>query len=318
MDQQKTTHTRTPIVFIHYGDTPYLKYTLALAKKQNPDKTVFLLGDEKNKKYERQLGIRHIPFVKYERSREIQEFSKNFIYIGGANRQRPQDKRFEFFCHVRWFYLHEFMKEMSYQMCWYFDSDTLILSPLSGEEKKFDAYDITEQSNGSNMKGIIRLEQIANFTTTINMLFADGQYVHEQRKDIEKNPDYALSDMRAYMAFKKLYRPTTIMLNTVLENEAHDECICEDDGMEMEYSNRLKRKIKKLYFRDGEVYEKDGATGALIKLRTINMSWVTTSLIEKVYYYRMYGKFPPFYVSLLGKVQRIPKFIKTLVTKETK
>lgn len=318
MNLQKIATITAPIVFIHYGDTPYLKYTLALAKKQNPDKTVFLLGDEKNKKYEQQLDIQHISFTRYDRSQDIQEFSKNFKYVGGANRQKPQDKRFEFFCHIRWFYLHEFMKESNYSMCWYFDSDTLVLSPLSGEEKKFDAYDITEQSNGSNMKGIIRLEQIKNFTKTISMLFADSRYADEQRKDIEKNPDYALSDMRAYMAFKKLYQPRTIMLNTILGNETHDECICEDDGMEMEYSNRLKRTIKKLYFKDGEIYEKSSTTGLLIKLHTINMSWVSTSLIEKVYYYRMYGKFPPLYISLWGKIQRIPRFIKTFVTKETK
>ena len=58
--------------------------------------------------------------------------------------------------------------------------------------------------------------------------------------------------------------------------------------------------------------------GKLIKLNSVNLSWVTTSFVEKVYYYKIHGKFSPFYVPLLGKISRIPRFIRTKITKETK
>lgn len=315
---QKISVKGAPIVFIHYGDTPYLKYTLSSAKEQNPDKEVFLLGDDNNKKYEQMLNIKHIPFVKYDASEEIRRFYKNFKYLGGTNRQTAQDKRFELFCHVRWFYLNEFMERMGCKKCWYFDSDTLILSPLSGEEAKFDAYDITEQSNGSMMKGLIRFQFIEQFTKTMNDLFSTNEYMESQRTDIEQNPDWALSDMRAYTEYKSKYHPNTIALNTILKNGTHDECICQDDGMETEYASELKRTIKKLYFKDGYIYEKIKTTGVLIKLHTINMSWVTTAMIQKVYYYTVHGTFPPFYTVLWSKVLRLPRFIKTKITKETK
>lgn len=309
---------KIPILFIHYGDTPYLKYTLDSAKHFNGDKEVFLLGDDQNKKYEKKLGIKHIPFASYNHTESVGWLNKNFKYVAGANRQTEQDRRFELFCFKRWFYLYEFMKEHNLERCWYFDSDTLILSDLNKEEGKFDGYDITEQSNGSNMKGIIKFQQIKNFIKTINELFLDENYLKKQSVEFKNEPNYAFCDMRAYQVFKETYTPKTIALKTIINGETHDENICQEDGLETEYDNYIKRTIKKLYFKKNNVYEKSKKTGEFIKLISINMSWVPTSFIEKVYYYRAHGKFPPFYLSLFGKISRIPRFIKTRLTRETK
>jgi len=252
---------KTPIVFIHYGDTPYLRYTLDIAKKLNPEKKVFLLGDKKNKKYKK-YNVRHNYFSKYNKNESIKKLNKNFIYIGGTNRQTDQDKRFELFCFKRWFYLYEFMKKNRLNKCWYFDSDTLILSDLSKEEEKFENYDITEQSNGSNMKGLIKIDFLENFINTINKIFLDKNYLENQKKDIKNNPNYAFCDMRAYSKFKEASKPKSIMLKTILNNKNYDENICQKDGMETEFTEELKREVKKLYFKNGKIFE-------LFKFRTM-------------------------------------------------
>jgi len=308
---------KTPIVFIHYGDTPYLRYTLDIAKKLNPEKKVFLLGDKKNKKYKK-YNVRHNYFSKYNKNESIKKLNKNFIYIGGTNRQTDQDKRFELFCFRRWFYLYEFMKKNRLNKCWYFDSDTLILSDLSKEEEKFENYDITEQSNGSNMKGLIKIDFLENFINTINKIFLDKNYLENQKKDIKNNPNYAFCDMRAYSKFKEASKPKSIMLKTILNNKNYDENICQKDGMETEFTEELKREVKKLYFKNGKIFEKNESNGKMVEIVTLNLSWVTTSFIEKIYYYKLYGKFPPFYISLLGKISRIPRFIKIKRTKNVK
>ena len=189
---------------------------------------------------------------------------------------------------------------------------------VAGDEKKFAGYEVTEQSSGWSMKGLIRYAPIEDFTRTMNELFATDEYARGQAQDFIEHPDWALSDMRAYHAYKERHHPNTILLNTVIDGSVHDECICDDNGMETEYDERLKRTIKKLYFKDGDVYEKELISGALVRLKSINMSWVTTTLIEKVYYYKIHGAFPPFYVPLMSKARRIPRFIRTLITKETK
>ena len=78
-----------PIIFIHYGDSAYLKYTLRLAVKFNPDKEVILLGDNKNKKYEK-IGVRHFYFNDYGAGEEINMFNKVFRFIAGAKHGKKE------------------------------------------------------------------------------------------------------------------------------------------------------------------------------------------------------------------------------------
>ncbi len=304
-----------PIVFIHYGYTPYLKYTLDIAKKTNPDKEVVLLGDNKNKKYGK-IGVRHFYFNDYGAGEEIEMFNEVFRFIAGAKHGKKEWVKFVF---KRWFYIHNFIKKNNIDKFWTFDSDTLILSPLTSKEKRFKDYDCTEQCNGSCMNGFVNnVAVVKNYVDKINELFQRNDYLEKQREKFEKMPGYAFTEMRAYRTFKKESGIKTIRLNEIIDNETFDECLCQEHGMEMEYDNYLKRKIKKLYFRNGDIYEKIAATDELVKLNSINLSWVTTSFIEKVYYYKTRGKFPPFCLALLKKISRIPRFIKVKITKEVK
>ena len=75
----------------------------------------------------------------------------------------------------------------------------------------------------------------------------------------------------------------------------------------MEYNTFAKKQTKKLYFKDCNIYEKINYNDKLIKLITINMSWVPISFIKRIYYYSIYGKFPPFYITLFDEIKRISK-----------
>ena len=305
----------TPIIFIHYGDTPYLQYTLKSAKYFNPNKEVILLGDKKNIKYKK-IGIKHFFFKDYDEGKEIDIFKEVCKFIAGEKQTNKEWVNFSF---KKWFYLYNFIKKYNIERFWMFDSDTLIISDLSNQENKYSKYDCTEQCNGWCMKGLFNNKKIIkNYIDKINELFQREDYLEEQRKEFETNSDYAFTEMRAYYIYKKESIISAIRLNKKINNETFDECICQAHGMKTEYVNSIKRTIKKLYFKNSNIYEKVEKTGQLVKLNSINMSWVTTSFIEKVYYYRKHGKFPPFYIPLLNKISRIPRFIKTKITKTVK
>ena len=51
-----------PIIFFHYGNPVYLKYSLKQAKHFNPDATIYLLGDSSNNRYP---FVQHIMMDKY-------------------------------------------------------------------------------------------------------------------------------------------------------------------------------------------------------------------------------------------------------------
>jgi len=138
------------------------------------------------------------------------------------------------------------------------------------------------------MNGLINNQKVVKgYIDKINELFTRQDYLEKQRKDFENNPDWAFTEMRAYKTYKEEEGIKTIRLNTIMNAHTFDECICQEDGMETEPLNKGQKDIKKIYFRDGKIYEKMKSSGKMVEVKTINMSWVPLYLIEKIYYYTL-------------------------------
>ena len=286
MDNPVTTKKdNIPVLFIHFNDSGYLEYTLKSALKFNPNKRIILLGDKSNEYYKK-LGIEHYFFENYDKSAEIELFEKVYKFIAGSSQRKQPWTNFVF---KRWFYMYNFVKQNNIESFWTFDSDTLIFSDLSKYEKQFSEIDCTSQCNGSCMNGYINnLDVVKNYLDKINELFQNSEYLKKQQKEVAPNPDWAFTEMRAFATFEKENKPNVFRLNKIESNETFDECICQKDGMETE--EKFGRTIKKLYFENGKIYTKEKTSGKLIKLNTLNMSWVPTLFIAKVYYYGVSGK----------------------------
>lgn len=263
-----------PIIFIHKGDSDYLTYTLRCAKLFNPETKIILLGDETNEHY-KSLGIKHYYYSEYE-GEESYLFDSIFKYIAG--REHPGKPWWVHFVFKRWFHIYYFIRKHNINKFWTFDSDTLILTDLSKQAYKFTGYDCTEQCNGMCMNGLIGNHVIVKrYIDTINSLFQDEEYLYKQEKEFETNTTYAFTEMRAYVEFKNNSNIKTIRLNSIINDETFDDCICQQHDMEMD------GKVKKLYFKDGGVYFKNIPVQKLIKANSINMSWVPVSFIKTVY-----------------------------------
>lgn len=44
-----------PIIFIHYGDSQYLEYTIKCSKLFNSHTNIILIGDKENKQYSKNI-----------------------------------------------------------------------------------------------------------------------------------------------------------------------------------------------------------------------------------------------------------------------
>jgi len=116
-----------PIVFIHYKNKDYLKFSLAQAKVSNPHSTVYLLGDSSNNCYD---FVEHHYFSDYFEG--AAKFSKIYRHF---NTTSPYYSLFDF---QRWFILREFLRAQKLDRCLYLDSDTMLYAELSKEQKKFE------------------------------------------------------------------------------------------------------------------------------------------------------------------------------------
>ena len=300
MSRNKLKQDNTPIIFIHFNDSGYLEYTLKSALKFNPDKRIILLGDKSNEYYKK-LGIEYYYFKDFEGSEEVKIFDKVYKFIAGSSQRKQPWTKFVF---KRWFYMYNFIKQNDIQSFWTFDSDTLIFSDLSRYEKQFSETDCTSQCNGNCMNGYIANQKVVkNYLDKINELFQRPDYLKKQQEEMKQNPDWAFTEMRAFATFEKENNPGVFRLNKIINNETFDECICQEDGMETE--KKFGRTIKKLYFKNGKIYTKEKSSGNLIKINTLNMSWVPTLFIAKVYYYGVNGKHAPFYYPLVYNFKKL-------------
>ena len=290
-----------PIIFIHYSDSEYLRYSLSLAKKTNPDKRVILLGDESNKHYEK-YGIEHYMFEDYFKGPEVETFERVYQFIAGESKRKSHWTNFVF---KRWFCMYNFIKDQGIERFWTFDTDTLILKDLSSFEETFADYDCTSQCNNWCVNGLINNQKVVKgYIDTINELFQRPEYLDKQREEMKENPDWAFTEMRAFVEYVKEENPNVFYLKTHRSGTYFDECICQEDGMEMKYSKRAKRDIKKLYFEKGSIYEKEQKTGKPLQLQTINMSWVPLFHFEQIHYYTLgKGRLYAFFASLIRSLK---------------
>lgn len=275
-----------PIIFCHYGNSEYLPYVLEVAKTHNPDKDIFLLGDQENRWIEKAISIDHYFFRDLQYGKEIELFDQIYKVIQGRKHNNIVGGRdWVNFVFKRWFYIYNFLVNKKIDAFWHFDSDNMILDSLSYHERKFTGYECTEQCNGMCMNGFISNPSIVlRYMRKINELYQNERYLKKQQKEFnEDNPTYAFTEMRAYKTFKEEERIRTIRLNTIIDGSTFDDCICQEHNMQMEQlpSGQI---IKKVYLNpDGRCYCHEKDTNRLLKMNTLNLSWVPIYLFKIIF-----------------------------------
>lgn len=138
--------TTSPIIYVHYGNSRYLKWTLLSAKLSNPYRDVVLLGDEANLPICRQLAVEHVPFSRYDTDETIQEFNDVYRLVS-ADGVRAFWNRFVF---LQWLYRKCYLEEKGIESFWTFDSDNPILESLDYAETFFSDCECTLQKRGGH------------------------------------------------------------------------------------------------------------------------------------------------------------------------
>lgn len=269
------------ILFCHYGNSPYLIYTLKQVKLTNPESRIILLGDEENKKLARKVNIEHYYFKDFDNSDEILKFEEVYQHVAGIKHKKENWTKFVF---KRWFYIHNFIKKNNIDSFWHFDSDNMILSNLEQQVHKFKDYDCTEQCSGICMNGYISSFKVVDgYVKKINDLFIDEDYLNEQKIDFIRNPEFAFTEMRAYLAYKKQEKIKSIRLNKIIDEESFDDCICFKQGYEIYDAPLGGRYLKKIYKDNyGNFYCFHIDSSKYIKMNSLNLSWVPISLFKLV------------------------------------
>lgn len=276
---------KAPIIFIHYSDSLYLGSCLEMAKYSNPSKQIILIGDESNKKYEKQIGIKHVMFDDYISTEDLREFDEVFQFIAGTEfEKKTYGKKWTIFNFKKWFVLNSFLKQNGYTNgFWTFDSDVMIVTDLEKIEKEFDNIDYTIGNSMLQFSGYCRdISFTENFKNHILGLFKNEDYVNEQKQIMKENPTWGFTMMRAFESYhhwnnskiEPIFNVSkdfvgVLFCNYLLPHEDKYEPYCNStpELFKLFLSNNS------LFFKKGEGFKKIGV---------LNTSWMNPYAIQKL------------------------------------
>ena len=265
-----------PILFCHYGDSEYLRYTLACARHRNPEAAIYLLGDASNARTARRSGVVHQRFAELEYGERLGIFDAVYRLVQGPRHQHLRGGRdWVNFVFRRWFYVFNFVVRQRIGAFWHFDSDTMLVEALHEHEPRLAAYDHTEQCGGHCMNGYIsRAEVLGRYLDKINELFRREEYLRRQQEEFDTiHPRFAYTEMRAYQTFKHEERLRAVRLAEVVEGSTFDDAIGQSHGMKME-SLPAGRAMKRVYLGPAGTFWCERQDGTLVRMNSLNLSWM--------------------------------------------
>jgi hypothetical protein len=246
-----------PIIFMHFGDSDYLQYSLLQAKKSNKDSDIILIGDESNNKYS---------FIKHANINDSpsgQAFAKLYQHLSFNSYE------YELFCIQRWFILRDFMAKHQISRCYHQDSDVMLYEDISTENvADFDFAFCGGISGGiSFINNFEALDDFCNFITafyTIKPLTEELKNINQMI--IKHVPNGGICDM----IFIKLYCDSRqdsekIFDLSIIENNAVFDL---NVNLINEYEQWQGRK--KIYFTSSGVLCKNLLLNTFIKFKALH------------------------------------------------
>ncbi|MFH5805191.1 hypothetical protein [Alienimonas sp. DA493] len=314
-----------PLVFCHFGATPYLAYTLGCVRKADPDRPVTVLGDAANRSLVRSAGAEHQMMEELPVSPLHEEFRRHYRLVQGSRHGNVVEGRdWVRFVFERWFYTYQYATARAPEGFWHFDSDTMILEPLRPYEADLGRFDCTEQCNGGCLNGFVgSLDVLRGYLESIVAQFKDVEFLEAQRAEFEtKNPTFAFTEMRAYVRYKEAAKLNSVHIGRPRSGPdgaavCFDDVICLDHGFETE---RLSgggwyggKSVKRVVLAEGgrclgRLAEPSGtaAAGEEVRFATLNLSWVPLGVFATVLRHVEKGRTVPAAGADLATVGSVP------------
>lgn len=282
--QEKDETMTTPILFTHYGFSPYLSRTLRCATLTNGEARRILLGDKDNREVARQCGWEH-----FETAEIVSDLRRDFgaVFRPVRGKKYPlQINRGDYLKYVfeRWFIVQKFCKDIGLDEFWHFDSDVMVLEPLESFAMLLRAQGIayTKQCNDTCLNGFVTGCVVNDFCEYMISLFRDENFLLTQQKELDAtSPVQAFTEMKAFDLFSQEATYRGRHLATIAPGWWFDDAICLENGFQMSAPNRYAkayRKIKHVVF-DSEKFLGFRGNEA-VRFAALNCSWVHLGVFD--------------------------------------
>ena len=269
---------RPVILFTHFGYSSYLEFTLAAARKTNPEARLIFLGDEKNRIVAVKNGWEHYLYENYP-SKLSPQFDALFHHVQGPKHSPIKNsKDWLRYVFERWFFIDGFIKQEGVYRFWHFDSDTMILQDLEPYNQKLANLDFTVQCNGICLNGIVTAGVVTEFCQHILQLYADKEFLSLQQTEFNTiHPNWAFTEMRAFENYLQSTQKSWIRLLNYDSNFTFDEAIRQAHAFKM-VTLPNGDMIKDVYSLNGKIF--GTRDEKVVEFVTLNLSVVPDYVFE--------------------------------------
>ncbi len=240
-----------PIIFVHKGDSFYLKYALESAKKFNPKSRIILLGD----------NVTIYPgFVEYYEMNKFDKYSKflekNYVHLNTSN---PE---IEMFCIKRWLVLLDFVEKQKLKKLFTCDSDVLLFQNITEDSKNYEKFDFL-LANG-NSAGLTFINKIKVLEQYKNIVF--DFYKNKAKKN---NKNIRITDMSFWKQLNDSKKFKVGEATKIIDNAFYDFGFLSQNY----YYGKNNYGIKKLVFKNGLPFGE--INNSLVRLKVIHFQGPT-------------------------------------------
>lgn len=273
-----------PLIFTHYGNSPYLQFTLKQASISNPSRLKILIGDLSNKRIAESNGWEHVLMSDLV-SEKRDEFNARFFWVQGKNHNPVKGgKDWLRYVSERFFAIEELVKARNLEHFWHFDSDTIILHNLYEYENSIleQGFDCTTLCNGTCPSGFITSSLLKSYTQSMINDYKDLDFIRSQQNEFNTvNTSYAFTEMRAFLKFKESSPVKCPHLASLFISQRiwFDDCICQPDIFKTFRVARIDRSLKAFYWIDQRICAQT-IDGDVFDFATVNGSWVPLEVFE--------------------------------------
>jgi hypothetical protein len=228
-----------PIVFVHKGDSFYLKYALANAKKFNPDSKIYLIAEGTTETFEGVTKLDLNKFNKYSK-----ELDKLYVH---KNKSNPE---IELFCIKRWLVLRDFIEKMKFSKVFTLDSDVLLFENITKDSKNYSKFDFLLAKGSSagmtlfnNKKGLIEYVKVGL------------DFYKNKVGKVEYEPNGTITDMSFWKFLNRSKKFKIGEITDIIANATYDAGLLIDQPEIL-----MKKGFKQILFKDSLPYgkKKDG------------------------------------------------------------
>jgi hypothetical protein len=261
-----------PIVFLHYGRSAYLPFTMGRAKMLNLNSPMVLIGDQHNRDF--------LPFVQHvnmnDYARQAVAFEKIYCHFS------PNGHGYELFCFLRWFVLRDFMLAHGLQSIVHLDSDVILNVDVNVEQANWN------HAGLSLINSVCAGNMFVNGTQTLEALcqiiwnMYDAPGAEEKLKamyaQIHKESGGGICDMCALHELRRT-RPDEVAEMTGIQPDGSywDANIHLSEGFEM------KGPRKAIHWIDGKPYGRHLESGRDVWFKSLHYQGEAKAFIEPAF-----------------------------------